>query len=216
MTYAGGEMATSDPTPPPDEQVRLLTVCTGNICRSPYAAVLLRDGLQWARPGAFAVTSAGTHALVGRPMDEGSAVRLRAKGLADDAFRARLVTAQLLQEQAAVLLMAVEHREPVLDEAPGVHRRTFTLRELAAALDDIGERHDWADLLAGAGADDVGSRWRALPALVATHRARGRAGRTDHDVADPYARGDRAFDRMVAQVDPAVRSIVRWERQFPR
>ncbi len=145
-----------------------------------------------------------------------AAALLRAKGLADDAFRARLGTARLLQQQAVVLLLAGEHQEPVLHEAPAVHRRTFTLWELASALDDIGERHDWADLLAGAGADDVGSRWRALPALVATHRARGRAGRTDHDVADPYPRGDRAFDRMVAQVDPAVRSIVRWERQFPR
>ena len=214
MTYAGAEMATSDPTPAHPEQVRLLTVCTGNICRSPYAAVLLRDGLERVRPGAFAVTSAGTHALVGRPMDESSAVRLRAKGLADDAFRARLVTPQLLQEQAVVLVMATEHKEPVLDEAPGVHRRTLTLRELAAALDDIGERHDWADLLAGAGADDVVSRWRALPGLLAAHRGRGRGAH--RDVADPYARGDRAFDRMVAEVDPAVRSIVLWERQFAR
>ena len=128
-------MDAADPTPEPAEQVRLLTVCTGNICRSPYAAVLLHEGLEWARPGAFEVTSAGTHALVGRPMDEGSAVRLRAKGLADDAFRARLITPRMLAEQAAVLLMADEHREYVLDEAPAVHRRTFTIRELAHALD---------------------------------------------------------------------------------
>ncbi|MFL6176904.1 MAG: low molecular weight phosphatase family protein, partial [Ornithinibacter sp.] len=187
-------MATSDPTPQPTGQVHLLTVCTGNICRSPYAAVLLRDGLQWARPGAFVVTSAGTHALVGRPMDEGSAVRLGAKGLADDAFRSRLLTARLLEQQAVVLLMAGAHREPVLDEAPAVHRRTFTLRELASTLDELGERHDWAELMAGAGADDVPSRWRALPGLVAAHRDRARAGRTDRDVADPYARGDHAFD----------------------
>ena len=207
-------MATADPSPPPAEQVRLLTVCTGNICRSPYAAVLLRDGLQWARPGAFDVTSAGTHALVGRPMDEASAVRLRAKGLSDDAFRARLLTPQLLSEQAMVLVMASEHKQLVLDEAPGVHRRTLTIRELAGALDDIGARHDWAGLLAQAGADDVLSRWRALPALVAAHRGRGRRG--ERDVSDPYARGDAAFDRMVAEVDPAVRTIVLWERQFPR
>ena len=95
---------------------------------------------------------------------EGSAVRLQAKGLADDAFRARLITPRLLAEQAAVLLMATEHREPVLDEAPAVHRRTFTIRELAHAIDDIGERHDWPTLLDAAGADDVVSRWRALPA----------------------------------------------------
>ena len=209
-------MDAADDSPEATEKVRLLTVCTGNICRSPYAAVLLREGLEWARPGAFDVTSAGTHALVGRPMDEHSAERLLAKGLADDAFRARLVTPRLLGEQAAVLLMATEHKEPVLDEAPAVHRRTFTIRELAHAIDDIGDRHDWPTLLDEAGAGDVVSRWRALPALVATHRSRGRDGRRDRDVSDPYKRGDRAFDQMVAELDPAVRSIVMWERQFPR
>ena len=201
-------------TSPSAAPVRVLTVCTGNICRSPYAAVLLREGLDWARPGAFEVTSAGTHALVGRPMDDSSAVRLAAKGLADDAFRARLITPSMLAAQAVVLLMASEHQAPVLDEAPGVHRRTFTIRELAHAIDDIGERHSWPDLVAAAGADDVGSRWRVLPTLVAEHRTRRRD--PDRDVSDPYKRGDRAFDRMSAELDPAVRSIVMWERQFPR
>ena len=203
-----------DPAPPPAAPVRLLTVCTGNICRSPYAAVLLREGLAWARPGAFEVTSAGTHALVGRPIDEGSAEQLRLKGLADDAFRARLITPQLLAEQAAVLVMAGEHKQLVLDEAPAVHRRTFTLRELASLLVDIGERRSWPDLVAAAGADDVVSRWRVLPALLAEHRSRGRS--RDRDVGDPYKRGQRAFAQMSAEVDPAVRSIVLWERQFPR
>ena len=208
-------MDAADPAPQDTERVRLLTVCTGNICRSPYAAVLLREGLSWARPGAFEVTSAGTHALVGRSMDEGSVARLRAKELADDDFRARLITPQMLGAQAAVLLMATEHRQFVLDEAPAVHRRTFTIRELASAIDDIAERHDWPGLLAAVGADDVVSRWRALPGLVAAHRSRGR-GRGDRDVSDPYKRGDRAFDRMIAELDQAVRSIVMWERQFPR
>ena len=195
-------------------KVRLLTVCTGNICRSPYAALLLREGLRWARPGAFEVTSAGTHALVGRPMDEGSAALLAAKGLADDDFRARLLTHQLVSNQALVLVMASEHKDVVIDEAPSAHRRTVTIRELAHALEDVGTRHDWSTLLTDAGADDVVSRWRALPVLVATHR--GRMRREDRDVADPYKRGQQAFDRMGLEVDPAVRCIVRWERQFPR
>jgi protein-tyrosine phosphatase len=209
-------MDAADPRPQATAQVRLLTVCTGNICRSPYAAVLLRDGLARARPGAFEVTSAGTHALAGRPMDEGSVGRLAAKGLADDEFRSRLITPRLLLELAVVLLMATEHREFVLDEAPAVHRRTFTIRELAHALDGIAERHSWLTLMAAAGASDVESRWRALPELVAAHSRRGREGRLDRDVSDPYKRGDRAFDRMVAELDPAVRSIVMWERQFER
>ena len=195
-------------------KVRILTVCTGNICRSPYAALLLREGLQWARPGAFEVTSAGTHALVGRPMDEASAALLAAKGLADDDFRARLLTHQLIRDQALVLVMASEHKDLVIDEAPAAHRRTLTIRELAHVLEDVGTRHDWQALLDDAGADDVVSRWAALPGLIAVHRRRMR--REDRDVVDPYKRGQQAFDRMGLEVDPAVRCIVRWERQFPR
>ena len=51
---------------------RILTVCTGNVCRSPMAAVELDHGLNEISPGGFEVTSAGMHALV----DEGFAVRV--------------------------------------------------------------------------------------------------------------------------------------------
>lgn len=200
---------------PPADRVRVLTVCTANICRSPYAQVVLAAGLEWARPGAFTVESAGTQALVGYPVDAGSAALLDAKGLPHADFRARRLTPALLAEQDLVLVMAGSHRDWVVDEAPAVHRRTLTLRELAEAIADIGEREDWDWLLERAGADDVVSRWRALPGLVAQHRSRGRS-RANRDVADPYRRGAKAFARMAEEVDPAVRTIVSWERRFPR
>jgi protein-tyrosine phosphatase len=205
-------MSADDPTPA--EPVRILTVCTGNICRSPYAAALLREGLQGARPGVFEVTSAGTHALVGRPMEPAAVTRLGALGLADDAFRARLLTHRLLLDAAVVLVMASEHRDVVIDETPAAHRRVFTVRELAHLLEEVGRSHDWRRLLAEAGADDAASRWRLLPQVLAGHRRR--MGRGDRDVADPYQRGDRAFELMSRQIDPAVRTIVRWEAQFER
>lgn len=201
--------------PPPAERVRLLTVCTGNICRSPYAQVVLAAGLEEARPGAFEVTSAGTHALVGHGVEAGSAVLLDALGHGHADFRARRLTPALLAEQDVVLVMAGSHREYIVDEAPAVHRRTFTIRELAQALEAIGESEDWPRLMSGAGATDVVSRWRALPGLVAGHRPRGRS-RSGRDVSDPYRRGDAAFTRMAEEIDPAVRAIVRWERQFER
>ena len=38
----------------------------------------------------------------------------------------------------------------------------------------------------------------------------------DRDVVDPYQRGDQAFEQMSEELDPAVRTVVQWERQFPR
>ena len=48
----------------------IITVCTGNVCRSPLAEHLLQlelDGIPSIR-----VESAGTHALAGQGLDEGS------------------------------------------------------------------------------------------------------------------------------------------------
>ena len=194
--------------------VRVLTVCTGNICRSPYAAALLRVGLHWARRGAFEVTSAGTHALVGRPMDPASARLLADRGVEDDAFRARLLTGRMVAEQDLVLVMTRHHRELVLDEAPAAHRRTLGILDLAAGLRRVGDHAAWAELLADVGAHEVHARWRALPALLAVHQ--GRAAGATTDVADPYQRGDAAFARMAEELDAAVRTIVLWEAEFER
>ncbi|HSF97228.1 MAG TPA: low molecular weight phosphatase family protein [Ornithinibacter sp.] len=195
------------------ERVRLLTVCTGNICRSPYAAALLREGLDRVRRGAFEVTSAGTHALVGNRMDADSTRLLGARGIADGGFRARALNQPMLREQAVVLAMESRHREVVIDEAPALHRRTFTILAFAAALDAVGSPAAWSALLETAGADDVRSRWAALPGIIAAH-APGR--RSASDVPDPFTRGSAAFDRMAATITPAVRTIVEWEGSFPR
>ena len=47
---------------PKDASVRLLMVCTGNLCRSPYAQALLGDHLERVRPGVFDVSQRGDRA----------------------------------------------------------------------------------------------------------------------------------------------------------
>lgn len=199
---------------PPDLPVRVLTVCTGNICRSPYAAALLRDGLQWARPGAFEVSSAGTHAVVGRAMDPESHRLLEAHRVDDSAFRARMLTARVLREQDLVLVMTGQHRAHVLDEEPAAHRRTVGLVDLARTLGEVGDHAAWQRLLDERGATGVASRWRELPLVLAAHRGR-RAGRVS-EVPDPVGRGRSAFERMADVIDDAVRSVVLWEAGFER
>ncbi len=198
----------------PGAPVRLLTVCTGNICRSPYAAALLRDGLAWARPGSFEVSSAGTHAVVGRPMDPESQRLLEEHEVDDSGFRARMLTGRVLAVQDLVLVMTGRHRAHVLDEDPAAHRRTVGLVDLARALGEVGDHAQWQRLLVERGADDVRSRWRELPLLVAAHRGR-RSGRVT-DVPDPIGRGRAAFERMADTIDDAVRAIVLWEADFGR
>lgn len=207
-------MPDADPTTPgaPDP-VRLLTVCTGNICRSPYAAVLLQHGLSWARPGAFEVTSAGTHALVGRPMDGGSRRLLEAKGVPVTTAPARLLVAPAVARQAMVLVMSDRHRDDVLDECPSVHRRTLGIVDLADALLEVSRTYSWPHLLADAGAKEVRARWSVLPEMLL---AVGVTPTGVTEVEDPYGQGPEAFDRMAGAIDRAVRTIVYWEAQFDR
>ncbi len=197
--------------------MRLLTVCTGNICRSPYAEALLRARLGELRPGAFAVSSAGTAALDGMAVDPGSAAILRERGIAADGLRAQRLTAPLAADAHIVLVMSPEHLAVVVDEQPAAHRRTFLIGDFAHQLEAIGQHRDWPRLLERAGAgDDIVSRWTALPEILAAEGPLVRRRRPVPGIPDPVGGPPRAFARMAAAIDPAVEAIATWEAQFAR
>jgi protein-tyrosine phosphatase len=107
----------------------ILTVCTGNVCRSPLAERLLRMRLPADPP--FEIASAGVAALAGRPMDEGSASALREWGGEPAGHAARALTGAMVEEADLVLTADTEQRIRVVRETPGAFRRVFTLREFA-------------------------------------------------------------------------------------
>src|SRR4051794_24659301 len=140
---------------------RLLCVCEGNLCRSPVAELLLDAAL---RPD-VEVASAGTHAVVGAPVAPQMRALLEGRSVASDAFRARQLQAADLRAGDLVLTMTVPQRGRVVELAPAVVRRTFTLRELARLLAEV----DPGALPAGT----VGERFRrAVPAAAAQRRYR--------------------------------------------
>src|SRR6476620_8838125 len=77
---------------------RLLFICTGNICRSPFAEILtrhlLRGRLGGRGAGAFEVSSAGVSAVVGSGMHPDSRAELAPWHL-DGALSAGFVARQL-------------------------------------------------------------------------------------------------------------------------
>ena len=171
----------------------VLCVCTGNVARSPAAERLLDQALG----AAVRVRSAGTSALVGEgfsaPMDA-----LVAQHGGDPAgFVARQVSPALLREADLVLGLSREHRALTVDLAPATVRRTFTLREYARLLVELGP-----DALPGG---SVAERLRASVPLAGARRRR--VAEADDDVADPYRRGDRAYASACDQIAGAVRDI---------
>ncbi|WP_375385849.1 low molecular weight phosphatase family protein [uncultured Microbacterium sp.] len=187
----------------------LLTVCTGNICRSPLAELLLRERL---RPLQATVTSAGTRGLRDAPMTP-EAIEI-AQGLGVDtadsrAHRSRMLTEGQLLSPDLILAMTRDHRRQIVELAPARTRVAFTIREfarLAAEVPDDEIRRAAAD----AGADASG-RVRAVGKVVASYRglAAQPADPADDDVIDPYQRSMAVYELMAAQLSPAVDSVVR-------
>lgn len=99
---------------------RVMTVCTGNICRSPMAEYLLRQALE--REGLrdeVEVTSSGTSRWeVGNPIDPRAAARLDGDGIDTSGHRARRFDRSWFAELDLVLAMDVDHLDELRELAP--------------------------------------------------------------------------------------------------
>ena len=181
----------------------VLTVCTGNICRSPAVERLLAHALPGVR-----VASAGTRAVIGAPVSPPMASLLTEVGVRADGFAARQLTEGMVAEADLVLALTRGHRASIVDLVPGAVRRTFTLRELARLATAVGPDAVSAAVRAAAGSpDDVAARIRALIPLAAAQRGRVPVAPADDDVVDPYGGGDRLYVTSFAQLRPAVEAI---------
>jgi len=116
-----------------------LFLCTGNTCRSPMAAAILRDRL----PGTE-VRSAGLAAQVGAPMSPYARQALESMGIAPGAHAARQFSSSCLCDGSegamVVLAMTRAHKEAALRAAPGADVRT--LAEWAGLADRTSDVDD--------------------------------------------------------------------------
>lgn len=101
---------------------RILTVCAGNICRSPVAEALLRRDL----PGSL-VGSAGLAALVGHPADPTTTAVALGRGLDLSAHRARQLDEPLLREADLVLTASNAQREAIERRWPWTRGRVWRI-----------------------------------------------------------------------------------------
>ena len=175
------------PTAPPDEDtvtgddpVRVIFVCTGNICRSPMGDVVLRRlaaGRVLSGGTALGdrldVSSAGTGGWHdGEPMDPRALAALERRGYTDHGHRARAFDTAWLPGADLVVCM---------DRG---HRQTLASRARAAAGD---YRHDDRLVLL---------------------RAFGPRGGGDPDVPDPYYGDDADFETCLDLVESGCEGLV--------
>jgi protein-tyrosine phosphatase len=181
----------------PDQALRVLFVCTGNLCRSPMAERLLHAALAPAGDVVM-VTSAGTSTYAGRPMDPNAERALRELGVPlDRPFRSRTLSRDLVVSADLVLTAERPHRAVVAELDRGSWGRTFTLLEFKRLVEgaQVGESH-------------AEERGRALVAWSASRRTLLHAARPeDDDIEDPIGQRYAVFRRSGECIAESVRII---------
>ncbi|MFV0463388.1 MAG: hypothetical protein ACK5MP_09395 [Nostocoides sp.] len=155
----------------------MMFVCTGNICRSPYAeryAAMVADRLGRSD---WSFASAGIAAMVGEGMDTDMRRELEKRGGSGEDFVSRQFETPLLDRVDWVIAMEAHHRTWVLEDHPRMFRRIVTLGQVGAGMADI------ASVAEGGPLDSD-----ALVAAVAAHPGSQRS----EDIPDPYRRGVQA------------------------
>jgi protein-tyrosine phosphatase len=99
---------------------RVMTVCTGNICRSPIAEVVLRDRIEAAGLGERVVVDSGgtSSEELGNPIDPRAAAVLRAAGYPVPSRTAHQVSSDDVRDHDLLLAMTAQHARRLRTLAP--------------------------------------------------------------------------------------------------
>jgi protein-tyrosine phosphatase len=187
----------------------VLSVCMGNICRSPMAERLLvaaaRSIVGEEADTLLYVHGAGTGDWhIGQRMDPGAARQVRARGGDSDGFRARQLRAEHIDSSDLVLTATADHADYVLALRPDAAERTFVLGEFGRLLPTALSSVDLPP--SGAGPDAVYERGVAIVAAVAALRG-GQPSRSGDDLDDPWGRDDRYFGQVADEIEATVRPL---------
>lgn len=148
----------------------------------------------------FAVSSAGTGALVGEGIAAEMAVLLENDNVSVEGFTAQYLTEEDVRSADLVIALTRAHRSAALVMYPGALRRTVTLRELARAATETNH----IDLPVGEVA-----RMAYLRDQAVKTRGPSRDSASDVDVTDPYGRSPQVFALVFEQIRDAIQIVVR-------
>ena len=182
-----GYVSGGAPDEPADEPIRVLFVCTANICRSPYLELRARQLL--GPDSGVEVSSAGTSGFDAEPVSDTMEAEFARWGTDTSAFRSRVATGDLVDRADLVLTAEAGHRTRLLEDRPAAFRKIFTLGQFVASAETA----------------DPGLRGRDLIAALANRRV---PAVPEHDIADPYRRGPDQARRAAATMEAMLEVLV--------
>lgn len=192
------------------EPFTVLTVCLGNICRSPMMEQMLAkaatDRLGQNADSMLFAHGAGTGGWhVGHPMDPAAARQLRRRGIDPAGFRARKLRAEHLEASDLILTATAEQSEYARELVPDAADRIFVLGELDRLLAQIDEASlpEFAPTPAA-----VLARGVTLVEALAKLRG-GEQPLARDEVEDPWGGGDATFRRVADGIEEIVQRLAR-------
>ena len=123
----------------------ILIVCSGNICRSPYAEGYLRHRLGRLAGVEIGASSAGTLGIVGSPPSPETLLLARDEGYDLASHRSQGITFDNIDEAEIILVMEAQHRRKVVDLYPESREKVHLLSEFHPSVTDFSQAPDIFD-----------------------------------------------------------------------
>jgi protein arginine phosphatase len=169
--------------------LKVLFVCTGNVCRSPMAEGFLR----WEadRRGLdLDVRSTGTHAWHGRAATIDGRKIMAELGVPIDDHRTLELDDRLVDWADLIIGMSREHARDTVRTFPGAERKTYTMKGLLELLPSLPPHDDT-------------EAW-----LEAANRIRDRADAVVvQDIEDPIGERASAYRRVATEIQELTRRL---------
>lgn len=115
--------------------MHIVTVCAGNICRSPMAEYLIRHEAGQRHLTDITVSSAGTLRLPERSIDPTCGGLLERHGIDATAFRSTVCSRSIISDADLVLCFTQELMSDILRDNPAAILRTFLITDFANMCD---------------------------------------------------------------------------------